>query len=388
MGKGINTYRIRFLWGTSLYTAYIQGENQEKAIAEFLTIFKDIQAERIVSVIDINEKKEPTFEYIKLIKTFTPAIILLLVGIGLYFGWNSYNKMLKRSKAKYTYPSYTKQQTIKNSNSKTSSNNISSKNSITDKNLRKKNTSQATLNQQQTLDQMSASQTLTQRESPEIYYARIGQRDHYNSRSHQRLSGAGNILQQDRANYHKYHRVDREDTGDSYFNTREHRNKIASMLARGSTTQETLNAIEYGTPLVKVAIYQNHIDVSLVSGGSQSRQKQHRNVRAQRTTVPVMVGGEPDLDACGGAGVIRGISSHGDGFVAVRSGPGTKYKLIDKIYHNGVSVAMCDAHRKWEGIVYGGSNCGTGSPIANKQPYSGPCKVGWVFGKYVKLVAD
>ena len=106
-----------------------------------------------------------------------------------------------------------------------------------------------------------------------------------------------------------------------------------------------------------------------------------------RLDVPVMIGGDPDDDACGG-GRIRGISRHGDGFIAVRSGPGTNYKMIDKIYRNGTWAAICDSHGKWDGIVYGDGNCGTGIAIANKHPYSGPCKVGWVYGKYVKLVAD
>ena len=75
------------------------------------------------------------------------------------------------------------------------------------------------------------------------------------------------------------------------------------------------------------------------------------------------------------------------GSIIVRSGPGTKYKIIDKIYRNGTGVAMCDSHGKWEGVVYGKGNCGTGSPVNKRQPYTGECKSGWVFEKYVRLVA-
>ena len=159
------------------------------------------------------------------------------------------------------------------------------------------------------------------------------------------------------------------------------------MLARGSTSQKTLDAIRYGTPLVKVKIYPEYIDVTLVSRDGQTRQRQHRNISNQRTTVPVMIGGDPDLDACGGTGVIQGISSRGDGFLAVRSGPGTKYKMIDKFYRNRKKVSMCDDKGKWVGIIYG-KDCGEAyDNIAKRKPYEGSCKSGWIFEKYIKLIA-
>ncbi len=231
-------------------------------------------------------------------------------------------------------------------------------------------------------------QKRTYKESSEYigaYYARISSKDHY-GKNNQKLKDAGTILQQDRANYHKYHRRDRDDTGDNRFDTRGNRNKIKRMLARGSTSQNTLDAIRYSTPLVKVKIYQEHIDVTLESKGGQTRQRQHRKTSTQRTTVPVMVGGEPDLDACGAVGVIRGISRNGDGFLAVRSGPGSKYKMIDKLYRNGERVTMCDDKGKWVGIVYG-RNCGVGTPIPKRKPYEGSCKSGWIFEKYIRMIA-
>lgn len=220
----------------------------------------------------------------------------------------------------------------------------------------------------------------------ETYYARISQRDHYGARN-QKLKDVGTILQQDRANYHKYHKRDREDTGDNRFDTRDNRNKIKRMLARGSTSKKTLDAVRHGTPLVKVRIYKEHIDVTLESKGGQTHQRQHRKILPQRTTVPVMIGGDPDLDACGATGMIRGISRHGDGFLAVRSGPGAKYKMIDKFYRNGVKVTMCDGKGKWVGIVYG-KDCGEAyDNIAKRKPYEGSCKSGWIFNKYIKLIA-
>jgi len=41
-----------------------------------------------------------------------------------------------------------------------------------------------------------------------------------------------------------------------------------------------------------------------------------------RVDVPVMVGGEPDMDACPSGGTVTGLDPRGDGFLSVRSGPG------------------------------------------------------------------
>ncbi|MEA3419413.1 MAG: integron, partial [Campylobacterota bacterium] len=92
------------------------------------------------------------------------------------------------------------------------------------------------------------------------------------------------------------------------------------------------------------------------------------------------------LDACGAIGAVRGISRNGDGFIAVRSGSGGKYKMIDKLYRNGEYIIMCDSKGKWTGIVYG-ENCGVGTPISRRQPYKGSCKSGWVYEKYIRLIA-
>ena len=104
------------------------------------------------------------------------------------------------------------------------------------------------------------------------------------------------------------------------------------------------------------------------------------------TSMAVMYGGYVDEDACGGWGEIRGINAKGDGFVSVRSGAGTKYKIKHKIRRNGTGVSMCDTHGKWIGVVYG-KNCGTSSPIAKRQAYKGTCRTGWIYEKYVVLIA-
>jgi hypothetical protein len=111
---------------------------------------------------------------------------------------------------------------------------------------------------------------------------------------------------------------------------------------------------------------------------------------APRLDVPVMAGGEEDLDACGSSGRIVGLNPRGDGFLSVRSGPGGKpYREIDRLY-NGNAVMVCDEQGPWLAVVYGRSaddDCGVGTPWPVRKPYGGPCRSGWVHSRYVRMVA-
>ena len=105
------------------------------------------------------------------------------------------------------------------------------------------------------------------------------------------------------------------------------------------------------------------------------------------SVVPVMIGGEPDMDACA-IGTIGGLSKNG--FLAVRSGASTKYPILDKL-HNGDSVSLCDTKGKWEGVVYG-EDCRSGgrdapsSIIPKRKRYEGSCNSGWVYHKWIKNI--
>jgi hypothetical protein len=103
--------------------------------------------------------------------------------------------------------------------------------------------------------------------------------------------------------------------------------------------------------------------------------------------VPIMLGGNDDLDACPSAGVISGLNPRGDGFLSVRSAPGVSYTEMDRLY-NGNAVHICSARGGWTGIVYGGDrDCGVGSPWPKRLAYTGPCKYGWVSSRYVTVTA-
>ncbi|OJY37406.1 MAG: integron [Rhizobiales bacterium 65-9] len=109
----------------------------------------------------------------------------------------------------------------------------------------------------------------------------------------------------------------------------------------------------------------------------------------RRIDAPVMLGGDPDMDACPSLGQVVGLDPNGDGFLSVRSGPGgSRYREIDRLY-NGNKVSVCDRRGPWYSIVYPADEgeCGVGTPWPVRQPYTGPCSYGWVHSRYVRIIA-
>jgi hypothetical protein len=76
---------------------------------------------------------------------------------------------------------------------------------------------------------------------------------------------------------------------------------------------------------------------------------------AQRLDVPIV----PYCDqattqaACSGVGTVMGLDPNGDGFLAVRTGPGTGYRMIDKLV-NGQRVTIINGQGGWLGVEYDG----------------------------------
>lgn len=105
---------------------------------------------------------------------------------------------------------------------------------------------------------------------------------------------------------------------------------------------------------------------------------------AEEPEVPVMMLAEGDLDTCG-VGKVVGLNPKGDNFLAVRSGPGAKFRQLDKIHTNDL-VWMFQYTGDWIGVVYGSDDISC-SPIKADKPYVGPGKKGWVFKKFITLIA-
>lgn len=103
--------------------------------------------------------------------------------------------------------------------------------------------------------------------------------------------------------------------------------------------------------------------------------------------MPVQVGNNDDLDACGSTGKITGH------LLSVRATPDAKGSQTARLA-KGKIVQICDesADSQWIGIVYAPAakpdmDCGVGTPISPRRDYDGPCRSGWVAARYVQVIA-
>ena len=105
---------------------------------------------------------------------------------------------------------------------------------------------------------------------------------------------------------------------------------------------------------------------------------------AQQLDVDIIERADADFDTCS-LGQVTGLKVNGDGFLAVRSGPSSKFKKTDELY-NGDKVWLFEERNGWYGVVYGVEelNC---SPISKSRPLRKKGKKGWIFGKWVKVIA-
>lgn len=114
---------------------------------------------------------------------------------------------------------------------------------------------------------------------------------------------------------------------------------------------------------------------------------------AAKPDVPVIVGVEEELDACSSWAEVSGLNPKGDGFLAVRGGPGSDYPMRDRL-RAGDAFFVCDVSRdgKWMAIVYPrkGQNsdaCDVSGAVPKAREYRGPCAFGWVNAAWVRILA-
>lgn len=84
--------------------------------------------------------------------------------------------------------------------------------------------------------------------------------------------------------------------------------------------------------------------------------------------------------------MVSGLKASGDGFLAVRSGPGSQYRKIDEL-HEGETVLDFDLHGKWAGIVYRSPNAHCHSISTKRHPVTYE-KKGSVHTKWLKPVTE
>jgi hypothetical protein len=96
------------------------------------------------------------------------------------------------------------------------------------------------------------------------YVARISDRDHYASDGYA-LDSAAQMVRQDRANYHKFHRRDRDDENDVWFRGNDDRVRFERMLQKpGAMSGPVKRAITNGEPLIQVDVYSRSVEVSIL----------------------------------------------------------------------------------------------------------------------------
>lgn len=75
--------------------------------------------------------------------------------------------------------------------------------------------------------------------------------------------------------------------------------------------------------------------------------------QAQTLDVPFSTDCPPDAEAaCFPTSIVDGLDPNGDGFLAVRTGPGTTYPMIAKL-RNGDVVVVHAASGPWFGVSFG-----------------------------------
>ena len=97
-----------------------------------------------------------------------------------------------------------------------------------------------------------AAPSILQRRKVASYVARLSKRDHESS-SGTRLTEPAWVLQQDRANYHKYKKRDPDDTTDGLFADKGERSRIPEYL--GQLTPSVRRSITKRTPRVRVEVF-------------------------------------------------------------------------------------------------------------------------------------
>lgn len=89
------------------------------------------------------------------------------------------------------------------------------------------------------------------------YWAYIGRADLFNSNG-QRLSTAAQVLQQDRANLHRFGISQNGDESDPFFGTYDTRSAIARLVRQGSIGPRARNVLRSGGGTVYVKVFGNN----------------------------------------------------------------------------------------------------------------------------------
>lgn len=104
---------------------------------------------------------------------------------------------------------------------------------------------------------------------------------------------------------------------------------------------------------------------------------------AANLDVPVMEQGGDGQAANCATSAVSGLKPGGDGFLAVRSGPGSQFRKLDEL-HNGDVVVVFENRGDWAGIVYRTPNFECSSTKTRAVRYKNK---GWVHSRWLRPLA-
>ena len=91
----MNTYTVKYLDGTKLNMAYVQGNNQTEAGKKFSEIYPDIASDKIISVTNINEQATNDYGTAIFMAQFVSFIGWIAVLVGSFIVIMALAPMLK-----------------------------------------------------------------------------------------------------------------------------------------------------------------------------------------------------------------------------------------------------------------------------------------------------
>ncbi|MFT4096223.1 MAG: hypothetical protein QM651_03820 [Rhodoblastus sp.] len=115
----------------------------------------------------------------------------------------------------------------------------------------------------------------------------------------------------------------------------------------------------------------------------------------------VKIGDAYYVDGANGWAKVQGLNAKGDGFLAVRAGPGETFAERDQL-RNGRFVFALARRGAWKGVIYSAGQdadfdaaaktCGLDETAARRMArpttYDGPCKWGWVNSRWLVDLTD
>ncbi len=98
------------------------------------------------------------------------------------------------------------------------------------------------------------------------------------------------------------------------------------------------------------------------------------------------------VDACPAIGRVSASETVSDRDFAVLAYPGDDASQIRRLELSTL-VWLCEADGKWQGVVFPKNpdqdlgDCRVSTPLADPEPYSGPCDFGWIMAENIDLSA-